>query len=497
MDYQRLRHQFNVDPSLRLMRAQNAPLILAFLHRCFKSDVALTKHLGEVWEALAQFLETEVRPSETGGEGETPARDKARRYLEEWTNAQWLERLYDPERGEESVRLTQYAERALLWAASLEKRPFVGAESRYRDMTQKMEEVLTETTEDAETQAQTLEAQREALDERIERIRRKGKPETMDDYQVHSRVDELVRLGREMLADFQEVEENFRQIRKQVYRRQSQAGMTRGRLLGQTLDALDALKQADQGKSFYTFWQYLTSERRRRRLDEMTQRLCSLVRERELPIDVDFLRNLRHYLHEAAQQVVTSNYQLAERLNRILTGSRLEHRRHLLDTIAEIRRMALSLENPPSAQEAFFWLETGPKVHLPLERKLADPPQKPRLADQPKPFRERQHDQPAFPSLFNRYAVDKQRLRDQIELFLSENPSVRLDEVLAHHPLELGLGEVLAYLSVASEAPQHEIDDNERLLVEMPRQEKRVEMPSVLYRRENAAPSQGNAPTDG
>lgn len=493
MDFHHLNELFQNHPALRLIRARNAPFVLAFFAHAFKKEGRVSVSYAQLIEVLAIYLEDspwneEEQPEELSSHEPTPDamgvwEVRARRYLQQWTDAEWLYCHFDVQEREERCQLTAHAEKALLWAESLEKRAFVGAESQYEDITRKMEELVTASSDSVSEQVDALEAEQQRLSARIARIQSQGRPDRMDNYQIQARVEELQRMGKELLADFKEVEDNFQAIRKDIYRRQSQKGMTRGRVLGHTLDALDTLKQKEQGKSFYSFWQYLNNEKHQQKLDHMVQTVIRCVEERALNLNTNFLRNLRWQLHEAGKNVVASNYLLAERLNRVITGGNLQKRRHMADTIREIRELALAMPQTIELPEPFLWVEGNAELHLPLERPLGTIPQKPAFDSQPKKFDHQKEQRPGFNALFNLYAVDKAQLHQRIAQLLEQHREISLEDVLKEYPLRLGLTEVLAYMSIASESTQHDINDALESILDLPDQERLIYLPKVRYQR--------------
>ena len=62
-------------------------------------------------------------------------------------------------------------------------------------------------------------------------------------------------------------------------------------------------------------------------------------------------------------------------------------------------------------------------------------------------------------SLFDRVYVDKARLRGAIRRALQRSDEVALYEIVAANPLEQGLAELVAYLSIATEEDGALIDD--------------------------------------
>ena len=67
--------------------------------------------------------------------------------------------------------------------------------------------------------------------------------------------------------------------------------------------------------------------------------------------------------------------------------------------------------------------------------------------------------------LFEQVAIDRTRLRAQVRTLLQHRERVTLAEVLAAHPLQHGLAELVGYFAVASEDRKAVIDEASPQLV--------------------------------
>jgi hypothetical protein len=92
--------------------------------------------------------------------------------------------------------------------------------------------------------------------------------------------------------------------------------------------------------------------------------------------------------------------------------------------------------------------EPAPALELPLERPLFSPPSRPRMADAT--VLEATEEVPAE-ALFNQAFIDKAQLRENVRHALRNREEVSLAELVQEHPLQHGLAELVAYLSLAAE----------------------------------------------
>ena len=114
-------------PAWRLLRAANAPLILAFLGRTFVDDnvrvithAELVSRLDDELYALRQHLGDDAYPK------------SASAYVNDWAGADcgWLRLHYLEGSDEPYVDATPALEQAVGWVSGLQERAFVGTESR-------------------------------------------------------------------------------------------------------------------------------------------------------------------------------------------------------------------------------------------------------------------------------------------------------------------------------------------------------------------------------
>ena len=75
----------------------------------------------------------------------------------------------------------------------------------------------------------------------------------------------MVETARGLLADFRQVEENFRQLDRQVRERITRFEGGKGEVLSDIFDEHDSIAGSDQGRSFRAFWDFLMSPSRQER----------------------------------------------------------------------------------------------------------------------------------------------------------------------------------------------------------------------------------------
>jgi hypothetical protein len=272
MDYDLLTNLRRNHPAWRLLAADSAPFVIGFLHAVFLAPNVRALAEPELVARLEDYL---YYLRERLG-GDAPAK-AARDYLLDWAESSraWLRRYYPPGSDEPHFDLTPAAERAIQWLASLEQRQFVGAESRLKLVFDLLQEMTQGSETDPARRIAELERRRAEIDAEIERIHA-GELSLMDRTQLRERFLQAESTARALLADFRQVEQNFRDLDRQVRERIMTAEGGKGGVLEEVFGERDEIVDSDQGKSFRAFWDFLTSAARQEELTALLERVLAL-----------------------------------------------------------------------------------------------------------------------------------------------------------------------------------------------------------------------------
>ncbi|WP_300602670.1 DUF3375 domain-containing protein, partial [Trebonia sp.] len=198
-------------PAWRLLRADSAPLVLSFLHRVFVADNVRSIAATE----LASRLDDELYALNERTPRSFPKPAKA--YLDDWASPEsgWLRKYYPEGSDEPHFDATPAVEKALQWVRALGEREFVGTESRLNTIFDLLRQIVFGTEPDPRARIEELRRQRQRIDDEIARIDA-GDLAMLDSSAVRDRYQQFSATARELLADFREVEENFRRLDRQL-----------------------------------------------------------------------------------------------------------------------------------------------------------------------------------------------------------------------------------------------------------------------------------------
>lgn len=454
MDHNQLAFDLANAVSVKLLRTPHAAFILSFLYREFKQPGRVIIPHSTLVETLDDYLEI-LRvdaPDRYPGAATT--------YLRQWCDEEhrFLRRYHEADHDDPVYELTADTERALGWVQDLHPSEFVGTESRFLRIFDLLREIVEMSTVNLADRLAQLEAQKAAIQAQIDAIQASGQVYRSSSTQLKERFFDANDLARRLIADFREVEENFRAIARDVQKQQLQAGVSKGQIVGYVLDADIALKESDQGRSFYAFWQFLLSHSKQEELRILLDKVYTLPDLPSSREDQQIVRQLKRRLIDAGAKIVDSNRRLAEQLRKLLDEQRLAEARRVQELIAEIKQTASRLAQPFPDGADFTDIDGLPAVNLPMERQFWRPTLKTTFGDTALTIAAADLAEANWAALFNQRHVDEGRLRRNIDTLLEQRPQVTLTEVLTAFPAQQGLAEIVTYVALAAKTVHYTID---------------------------------------
>jgi flagellar motility protein MotE (MotC chaperone) len=478
MDYQTLDNLRRNHPAWRLLLADHAPLVVSFLFRAFIEpnlrslpQQTLAARLDDHLYHLRDVLGADAFPK------------AAREYLDDWAADErgWLRKYYPPNEDEPHYDLTPATEKAIDWLAGFDQGQFVGTESKLMSVFEILRQIARGTEADPRARIADLEQRRAELDAEIQDIR-DGKVVLMDATRVKDRFLQMANTARALLSDFREVEQNFRDLDRSVRERIATWEGGKGALLEEVFGHRDSIAESDQGRSFRAFWNLLMSPSHQDELSELLSTVFALEAVQTLNPDRRLLRVHYDWL-EAGESTQRTVARLSGQLRRYLDDQAWLENKRIMQLIRGIEQQALEIRERAPAQAFMSLDEPSPKVDLSLDRPLYRPPLKPNISDQV--LLEGAEEIP-IDALFNQTYVDKARLSALIRRALQTRKQISLTELVEDNPLEQGLAELVAYLSIAAEDRKAIIDDEGRQTLTWMEQSgnwRQATLPQIIFSR--------------
>ena len=458
------------DSGLRLLRSKHPAPVISFLFKIFRERNLQTVNADRFETLLADFLRSqEFSGLDNSGiddwyDGETAEIQNSEEFrlsiearahflANKWCSekAGYIKKYYN-ERQDVIIELSAGVERLFTWLDTMDSKMFIGTESRFQDILHKLRELSENTTHDPQTQIAELEKQKEALQQRIDAIKTTGEAEVYTPVQMVERLREVSKAARELLSDFRQVEENFKTILADVYKKQS-VSETKGAVLGYALDANLEMKETPQGQTFDSFWDFLAADAGKNEINHLTRTIIAQVTEHGIAWEDSFLLHLKQYLHEAGRKIIDTNHSLTHRLNRVLLSRDCGDHKQLTELIAFIKTKAFELAERDIVFPDDFYIQTRPKLSFPQARTLILPP----LNQSFEPIVSFTEQESAAllqrSGIFNQFYIDEALLKKHIEQYRSQflhgALQFSLHDLSEKFPIEKGLSEVAAYFALA------------------------------------------------
>ena len=452
MDINQLVQTLNNSPSVKLLKMRSAEFFLAFVTSVFDEQMAI----GE--EKLQMLLENRLDNQreditdediniETLGESNET---KAKRLIKEWTD-KGLFANYQNEDGEIIYELSSHTNKVIDWVTSLKKEEYIGTESKFKTLFSQLKDLVEFSNEDREKRLELLRQKKEDIERQIESLEMGEEIEVYEDYQIEPRYNSLNKLAKELLSDFKEVDDNFKKIIKQIYKRQTENEGKKD-ILNYVFDAYAELKDSQQGKSFYAFWEFLLSSELQKEWDELTDLLYKTLDKRNIDSKDKFLKEMKKHLFDAGEKVSKTNDRMSEKLSLIIRNNGNSDTQATKQVINDIKKMLLNTAQNKERNNTSLNYEVI-ELNLPTERQLnLTPKQEVEYNNIPTEADLDINELERIDKLYNYHQIDRRILRKRIDIILRENTQTTLAEVIEqNNGIEKGLSELFGYIAILKE----------------------------------------------
>jgi hypothetical protein len=467
-----------MNTTVKMVTADNAPLIIGFLFKSFKQEQdnlifnSLTER--ELNSNLTDYLYVI-------NQDEVLYPKKSKEYLTDWTNAGYL-RKYPGRNDEFLFELTPAAENAFKWIDSLERPEFVGTESRLKNLFEKIKDLSLKTKVDKKARLKELNAKKRAIEDEINDLNN-GKIDLWDDRQIKEQYLMIEETAKYLLADFRQVEDNFRNLDRDFRKKIITTNLTKGKVLDDFWQQQDFLLETDQGKSFTAFWEFLLLQSRQDELDELIDEILNIPVVQQLQKDTFRLENIRNNLVEAGDKTKKTTNSLWEQLRKFLEHKSFFENKIIHENITEIFKIISENATADFSKTLSVNLDDIIKIDLITEKPLFKVPQKIKFAqnefDVGKATADNQN-------IYDQFEINIAELRGNIRNALKRKTQISFIDLIKEFPVRKGIAEVVAYMEIASqEKHKHIVDENIRQIIDIQniKTDKtfKIEIPQIIF----------------
>ena len=450
------------EPGIRLLKAKSAPIVIAFLYNTFRKNnipeisydefkIKLEEFLlDHVYEELSieEELCDEVISFET-----KDLSSRVKSYAEDWFSdkKRYITRYYNQNK-EEMIRPDASVMRLFSYIETILESDYIGTESSFNYILTQLKTLNENMNKDPETRIRELKSKIREIEFEIKDIEESGVVRTYDERKITEFLNDVRKKTREMVGEFSQLEENFRDIMVEISKKQSEESYSKIKILSLSLDMHNELKNSPQGQSFEGFWNYISTNR----VDELStlsEGILDQIEEEKIDYDASFLLSLRKTLFEAGSRIIDKNDILTERMSKVIAQSERSDRRGIEKLFSLIKAESASLlqNNTDTSSLVMNIDETKPALSFPLARTLVSINEERKSQDIS--FEEKKNNLSSILALKNEFHVNEKELLSNILTYSKENglSVFTLKELFSHFPVSKGLEEVVAYLSVIKE----------------------------------------------
>lgn len=439
---------FERSPTLRLLKSPNAGFVLGFFFKSFKEN-SLSQIAEEDLEAL---LERDISEARTVDPESMPR--EPRFYLNQWCeeNYRLLQKRFSEEKSCYVYQLTPYSEKALSWLEDLRKgdrRGYATSESRFTRIVSELRRIERDTNDDPEVRRKELLAQRDVIDAELAKIRETGTVDTLDPAAVKDALHDLERDIDEFLSDFRAIEDTFREQAREIQTLYLEQQWSKGDLVEHVLDADEALRSRDQGRSYFGFRDSMTSVENREELQRLANRASELARIHAL--EFRSFDHLPRRLFDEVSNVSGIYRRISGQLRRVVEEQSSQYTRFLMELLGEVRSLAHSCGSSAQDLSLHEW-EDPLRINNVMEVGFWEASESGRFE---KIASSEGEDPASLKKSLMRIGkpLDLPRYRKRVSDVLNEQPQVSVRELVERYPIESGIVDVVAYVAIAGERP--------------------------------------------
>jgi len=482
IDSSKISEILNNSPSVELLRLRNREAIIIFLVDVFSNQQGAVS-TESIHMRLSDYLE--FMQIDKDEENQIEIFDtyevKAKKYIQNWTNKGFLTN-YQDERGEVFYELSSHSSKTIDWLSGLKKEEYVGAESKFKNIFNQLKELVEYSNDDVEKRIQLLEDRKLEIEQQIQRIKIGEDVKVFEEFEIVPRFNQLNQSAKELLSDFKEVEDNFKEITKTIYQKHADGNLTKSDILEFTFEALDELKESQQGKSFYAFWSFLLNPDLQQEWEILTKELYNILESKGLGISDMFLKGMKMHLYNSGHKVYKANDKMAEKLSRIIRENETSKSEITKHIILEIKKSLIEISKRRKKVEISFELETDVEINIPFERRLTFEQteeliykEKPRLAEED--ITHSNH----LSKLFTQTNIDKDLLRKRIKEVLTTKSQVTISDVIEHFGgINKGLPELFGYIGIVKEFKHSISPEKTQMIVFDVENKKSIKIPEII-----------------
>ncbi len=447
------RRLFQESVAWKLLRADNAPVILAFISDLFsdENEVPFGRARIALDAELVRCRELGIWETETG----------AGTYLNQWIHAGWLREM------DNHITKTDASEVALRFAQGLDQRSTGTSASHLRIVQEAVRDFAVAISPNPDERLTLLEQRKAEIQREIDALNA-GVVTQLSEVQQRERVREIYQLASVLTGDFRRVEDEIRELDQMLRVQMIETGQTRGDILQALMDKEALLSSTDAGSAFEGFYQLLCDQNRHTEFrDQLRSILNQPVSKHLSHQQQQFLAKLMRELSRESDRVFNIRRRTEESLRAYVESGAAFENRAVDQLLGQLERLAIEFKN--AAPDYVAELKKPTDLTLPVgaikitsldSLRLKTPDETLDTSNIEERVNTRS---PSVEMLDCLDAVQVKEVAHRIRDVLHHNGPMSIAAVVSKQPMTSGLEELVAYLRVAKSVGATTLDDKEEL----------------------------------
>lgn len=476
MKFEYLKYLKENNQTIKVLNSDNFAFTLSFFHEVFIKRRNMTLKHSEMLQYLDDYL-FDINQSY-----KNIFPKSAKEYLDDFSNERnaYL-RKYHGKEDEALYELTPHVQKALEFLESLEKKEFVGSRSKFNIVFELLEDLEFETNFDDVQRIQKLQLQKDEIDAQIEAISSK-QDLRFDNARIKEHFMQIDEMVRKLKYDFTEIEYNFRALNIKAMEQIITQDGAKGMVLGSIFEIEDSIRESDQGKSFFAFWQLLTDTQKSQKLSDLLENLYKIDAIKEFDQEKK-LEDMKYSLLQSGAKISKVSSKLMEQLRRFLDDRVWIENRRVLELCKNIQKSAIEIKDDfPTVRDFAFMDDEKVKVEMVFEKSLY-------TVKQSSEFKKELSEQKVevnIDSFYDIFFIDEQSLKRNISEILLYKPQCTLAQIAQTFPIKKGVAEVVGYLSIAKNSENARVEEHSFESIEITDSDgntKVVKLPKIIFVR--------------
>ncbi|MEE9452522.1 MAG: DUF3375 domain-containing protein [Gammaproteobacteria bacterium] len=441
------RRLFQESSAWKLLRADNAPMILAFLADLFseESEIPFSRARISLNAELVRCRELGIWETETS----------AGAYLNQWIRAGWLREMDD------TLTKTDASEVAFRFCQALDQRGVSTTASHLRIVQEAVRDLAVAISPNADERMVLLENRKAEIQAEIDALNA-GIVVELTEAEQRERIREIYQLASVLTGDFRRVEDEIRQLDQDIRIQIIEGRSRRGEVLLSVMKKEALLENTDAGRAFEGFFQLLCDQNRSTEFrDQLRSILSRPIAEQLSPQQQRFLERLMRALSQESDRVFQIRRRTEEGLRIYIESGAAQEDRAVDKLLSQLKRIATQLKaadlDPNTSTD--LSLSVGPiKISSIDSMRLRAPDEKLDTSGIEAHVNTKKLSVEMLDCLDT---VQTRKIAERTREILREHGPMTIASIVTKHPVGSGLEELVAYLRVAKSVGAATLADKE------------------------------------